>query len=76
MPPRGPFLDRLRSAFEGRHVHFGVQSTAIEPAGAFTGEHAPEMARDLGAEYAIVGHSERRRLFAESDDVVARNSSP
>jgi len=69
--PPWALLDRLRSAFQGRDIQFGVQSTAIEPAGAFTGEHAAEMACDLGAKYAIVGHSERRRLFAESYDVVA-----
>ena len=69
-PPWG-YLDRVRSAFDGKGIRFGVQDTAIEPLGAFTGEHAAEMARDLGAEFAIVGHSERRRLFGETDEVVA-----
>ena len=69
--PPWAYLDRLASALGGRGVRFGVQTTAIEPAGAFTGEHAAEMARDLGAEFAIVGHSERRRLYAETDAVVA-----
>lgn len=69
--PPWAYLDRLASALQGRGVRFGVQTTAVESAGAFTGEHAAEMARDLGAEFAIVGHSERRRLFGESDDVVA-----
>ena len=64
------YLDRMASALGGRGVRFGVQTTAIESAGAFTGEHAAEMARDLGAEFAIVGHSERRRLYAETDTVV------
>lgn len=68
-PPWG-YLDRLATALEGRGVRFGVQTTAVESAGAFTGEHAAEMARDLGAEFAIVGHSERRRLYAETDAVV------
>ncbi len=69
-PPWG-YLDRVRSVFDGKGIRFGVQHTAIEPHGAFTGEHAAEMAGDLGAEFAIVGHSERRRLFGETDDVVA-----
>ena len=69
--PPWAYLDRLASALRGRGVRFGVQTTAIESAGAFTGEQAAEMARDLGAEFAIVGHSERRRLYAETDAVVA-----
>lgn len=68
--PPWAYLDRLASALRGRGVRFGVQTTAIEPAGAFTGEQAAEMARDLGAEFAVVGHSERRRLYAETDAVV------
>jgi len=69
-PPFG-YLARLISAFGDRAVRFGVQDTAVEASGAFTGEHSPEMARDLGAEFAIVGHSERRRLFGETDAPVA-----
>ena len=68
--PPWPYLDRLVSALRGSGVRFGVQTTAVEPAGAFTGEHAAEMARDLGAEFVIIGHSERRRLYAETDAVV------
>ena len=70
-PPWG-YLDRVAAALAARRVRFGVQSTSAEPAGAFTGEHAAEMARDIGGEFAIVGHSERRRLFGETDAVVAR----
>lgn len=70
-PPWG-YLHRVVAALSQRGVRFGVQSTGVEPQGAFTGEHAAEMARDLGAEFAIVGHSERRRLFGETDAVVAR----
>lgn len=69
-PPWG-YLGHVRSVFDGKDIRFGVQHTEIEPHGAFTGEHAAEMARDLGAEFAIVGHSERRRLFGETDDMVA-----
>ncbi len=69
--PPWAYLDRVVGAFGGRGVRFGVQSTATEPAGALTGEHAAEMARDLGAEFVLVGHSERRRLLGETDDVVA-----
>lgn len=65
------YLDRVARALGDHGVRFGAQAVHAEPAGAYTGEHAAEMARDLGATYAIIGHSERRRLFAETDAVVA-----
>ena len=69
--PPFAYLPRLAAALDGRRARFGVQNVAAQPAGAFTGEHAAPMARDLGAEFAIVGHSERRAQFAETDAVVA-----
>lgn len=48
----------------------GAQNCHAEPKGAFTGEISAEMARDAGAEYALVGHSERRRLFCENDQIA------
>jgi len=48
----------------------GAQNCNADPKGAMTGEVSPEMARDAGAEFALVGHSERRRLFCEGDPVV------
>ena len=50
--------------------HLGVQNCHSECKGAFTGEIAAELAKDAGAEYALVGHSERRRLFCENDQLV------
>ena len=69
--PPWAYLDRVAAALGSDDVQTGVQSVHAEPGGAYTGEHAAEMARDLGARYAIIGHSERRRLFAETDAVVA-----
>lgn len=54
---------------EGAEV--GVQNVHLEKAGAYTGEVAAEMAAEMGARYALVGHSERRRLFSETDEIVA-----
>ena len=65
------YLGLLVAALRGRRVRFGAQNVWVAPAGAFTGEHAAEMARDLGAEFAVVGHSERRGQFNESNDLVA-----
>ncbi len=48
----------------------GVQNCHADPKGAITGEISPELARDAGADFALVGHSERRRLFCESDQIV------
>ena len=56
---------------EGIPVSLGAQNCAVEDSGAFTGEVSALMLARLHVEYVIVGHSERRRLFGEVDDVVA-----
>lgn len=57
------------------HISLGVQNLHWEPAGAFTGELSAEMARSAGVSHALVGHSERRQLFGESDEDTARKVS-
>ena len=52
-----------------------AQNVNPEPKGAFTGEISPGMLEDLGCAYAIVGHSERRALYGESDDFVAAKAA-
>jgi len=52
-------------------VALGAQNCAVQDSGAFTGEVSPRMLARLHVEYVIIGHSERRRIFDESDDVVA-----
>lgn len=63
----------LAAADETRpaRLRIGVQNIHWEDEGAFTGELSPAMAREAGAEFALIGHSERRHLFAESDEQVA-----
>lgn len=56
----------------GTELAAGVQNVSQWRSGAYTGEVSSDMARDLGCQYVLVGHSERRQLFDESDDVVAR----
>ncbi|MDA8622024.1 triose-phosphate isomerase [Psychrosphaera sp.] len=53
-------------------VKKGAQTIAIQDSGAFTGEISGRMLRDVGCQYVIVGHSERRSLFNETNEVVAK----
>ncbi|MDX1558096.1 MAG: triose-phosphate isomerase [Marinobacter sp.] len=55
----------------GDSLSVGVQNVGQWASGAYTGEISAEMASDQGCQYALVGHSERRQLFGEKDDVVA-----
>ena len=68
-PPFG-YL-RQAASLPDHGLQLGAQDVAAAPGGAFTGQHSAAMAKDLGAAFAIVGHSERRRLCGESDAVVA-----
>jgi triosephosphate isomerase len=55
-----------------QHVKVGAQNMHWERAGAFTGEISPAMLRDLFVRYVVLGHSERRNLFGETDEIVNR----
>jgi triosephosphate isomerase (TIM) len=70
-----PTFTALHSVAEAaRNSNIGVAAQDLywEKEGAFTGEVAAAMVKEAGAEYAIVGHSERRRLFGETDTIVNR----
>jgi triosephosphate isomerase len=69
-----PFTALHGVAEAARHSNVGVAAQDLywEKEGAFTGEVSAAMVKDAGAEYAIVGHSERRRLFGETDAIVNR----
>jgi triosephosphate isomerase len=71
-----PFTALHAVAEAARNTNIGVAAQDIhwEREGAFTGEVSPVMVKEAGAEYAIVGHSERRRLFGESDQIVNRKA--
>ncbi|HET8552749.1 MAG TPA: triose-phosphate isomerase [Gammaproteobacteria bacterium] len=67
------YLSDALSRFSGTPVAIGAQTVSVELGeGAFTGEIAGAMLRDLGCRYAIVGHSERRHRYGESDELVAQ----
>jgi triosephosphate isomerase len=68
-------LDRVGQTLAGSTVKLASQNVNPEAKGAFTGEIAPGMLVDLGCAYAIVGHSERRHIYAEDDALVARKAA-
>jgi triosephosphate isomerase len=65
-------LHAVAEAARNTNIEVAAQDVFWEREGAFTGEISPLMIKEAGAEYAIVGHSERRRLFGESDAIVNR----
>ena len=66
------YLAELTRALAGSRVSLGAQDVCAETQGAFTGEVSAAMLRDVGCAGAIVGHSERRALYGETDQLVAR----
>ena len=69
--PPFPYLASVASQLQGSAVELGAQNVSEHQAGAYTGEVASRMLRDVGCRYVIVGHSERRALYGESSVQVA-----
>lgn len=63
-------LYKVGEALKGTAIGLGAQNMYWEPKGAYTGEISPEMLKDVGCKYVIIGHSERRQYFAETDETV------
>ena len=57
-------------AAKGSNINIGAENMYYEESGAYTGEIAPNMLTDVGVKYVIIGHSERREYFAETDETV------
>ncbi len=66
-----PYLAQVRGHLEGSPVGWGGQDVSRFEKGAYTGDVSGAMLREFGATFAIVGHSERRSLFGDTDEVVA-----
>lgn len=70
--PPAIYVQQVASIVEGSNIKVGVQNVSAEPKGAFTGEISISMAQDFGCDYILIGHSERRTLFGETDADVAK----
>ncbi|HRI18801.1 MAG TPA: triose-phosphate isomerase [Burkholderiaceae bacterium] len=66
-----PYLAQVRDALQGSALAWGAQDCSAHASGAFTGEVSAAMLAEFGCQYVIVGHSERRTLHGEGDQLVA-----
>ncbi|MFL5331370.1 MAG: triose-phosphate isomerase [Gemmataceae bacterium] len=70
--PPFPYLATIAEALAGSRVGLGAQNLYPADEGAFTGEVSPTMLKDVGCQYVIVGHSERRHILGEQDEFINR----
>ncbi|MGO4937249.1 triose-phosphate isomerase [Fundicoccus sp. Sow4_H7] len=68
------FLESLKNELEGSDVKLAAQNCYFEEEGAFTGEVSPKALADLGVDYVIIGHSERREYFGETDEDINKKA--
>nr|WP_314458525.1 triose-phosphate isomerase [uncultured Clostridium sp.] len=61
-------------AAKGSNIHIGAENMYYEDKGAYTGEISPAMLKDAGVKYVVIGHSERREYFAETDETVNKKA--
>ena len=65
-----PFLDRLIQKFGNNSIQFGAQNINENQEGAFTGETSGKMLQSIGCKFVLIGHSERREIYKESNEVI------
>ncbi|WP_263064005.1 triose-phosphate isomerase [Dickeya dadantii] len=70
--PPAIYLDQAKHLLAGSRIALGAQNVDVNLAGAFTGETSAAMLKDIGAQYIIIGHSERRTYHHESDEFIAK----
>lgn len=68
--PPAVYVKDIVSLCKNSPIDVGIQNVYFEKEGAFTGEISPVMAKDIGVKYILIGHSERRHVFHETDDDV------
>ena len=64
------YIDAIRAVVSGTKVQLGAQDMYHEAGGAYTGEISAAMLLDLGCKYVILGHSERRHVMGETDEMI------
>ncbi|CEG64570.1 Putative Triosephosphate isomerase [Rhizopus microsporus] len=69
--PPALYVDRVNQAVK-KEIQVAAQNTYIKASGAYTGEISPQMLKDLGVNWVVLGHSERREYFKESDEFVGQ----
>lgn len=69
------YLKTVRDALDGSSIAVGAQDVYFEPDGAFTGEISIAMLKDIGCNYCLCGHSERRHVIGETDELINRKVS-
>ena len=67
-----PYLSQVQTLSSHSQLKLGAQSLNVNASGAHTGEVSAEMIKDFGAQYVIVGHSERRSYYGEDNTLVAQ----
>ncbi|SAL94924.1 hypothetical protein [Absidia glauca] len=72
--PPALYIDRVRANLK-KEIGVAAQNSYVKASGAYTGEISPEQLKDLGIDWVILGHSERREYFAESDKFVGEKTA-
>ena len=72
--PTSTALSSVAEAVKGTNIHVGAQNVHWEKSGAFTGEISTEMLTEIGVDYCVLGHSERREMFGETDEGVNKRA--
>jgi triosephosphate isomerase len=69
--PSAISLEAASTSLAGTNIKFGAQNCYFQGSGAFTGENSAQVVKELGGSYILIGHSERRKIFGETDTMVA-----
>ncbi len=72
--PPFPYLSQVKGLVNGSPIQLGAQNAYFESQGAFTGEVAADMLTDIGCSHVILGHSERRHVLGETDEIINKKT--